>query len=90
MPSLGTCLLTLLTMVLFAANSLLCRAALRRTGIDPASFTTIRILCAALATWALVACRRSGARRSGAGRSGSWRRHGEDVQIQSTKALRQQ
>jgi drug/metabolite transporter (DMT)-like permease len=59
-------------MALFAANSLLCRAALRGTGIDPASFTAIRILSAALATWVLVACRRSGAGRSGAGRSGSW------------------
>ncbi len=41
--------LTLLAMIAFAGNSLLCRLALKHTGIDPASFTTIRILSGALA-----------------------------------------
>jgi len=65
MPSAATLLLTFLAMAAFAGNSLLCRAALGRTGIDPASFTAIRILSAALATWVLVRIRRGPARRSG-------------------------
>jgi hypothetical protein len=40
-------LFTLLALVAFAANSLLCRAALREPGIDPATFTTIRLLAGA-------------------------------------------
>jgi len=39
---------TSLALVAFAANSLLCRLALRDTGIDPASFTTIRFASGAL------------------------------------------
>lgn len=35
-------------MTAFAANSLLCRAALRDTGIDPASFTSLRLVSGAL------------------------------------------
>jgi len=49
--------LTLLAMVAFAANSVLCRLALRHTGIDPASFTTIRLLSGALALWLIVRLR---------------------------------
>ncbi|MDN4054336.1 DMT family transporter [Massilia sp. YIM B02763] len=41
--SLTILLLTCLTMVAFAANSLLTRAALQTTGIDAASFTAIRV-----------------------------------------------
>jgi drug/metabolite transporter (DMT)-like permease len=40
--------LTLLSMLAFAANSLLCRLALRGAQIDAASFTSIRILSGAL------------------------------------------
>ena len=40
--------LTLLAMIAFAGNSLLCRMALKTTGIDPSSFTTIRLLSGAL------------------------------------------
>jgi drug/metabolite transporter (DMT)-like permease len=43
--------LTLTAMIAFAGNSLLCRAALRQTGIDPGSFTLVRILSGALALW---------------------------------------
>jgi len=68
MPTPGILLLTILTMVFFAGNSLLCRAALRHTGLDPASFTAIRILSAALTTWAIVRLRSGPARA----RSGSW------------------
>lgn len=45
---------TALTMVAFAANSLLCRLALKETSIDAASFTTVRILSAAAMLWLLL------------------------------------
>jgi len=40
--------LVILAMIAFASNSLLCRLALRHTAIDPATFTSIRILSGAL------------------------------------------
>jgi drug/metabolite transporter (DMT)-like permease len=40
--------LTATALVAFAANSWLCRAALRSGSIDPATFTTVRIACGAL------------------------------------------
>lgn len=49
--------LTALAMIAFAANSLLCRMALRDTGIDPASFTLIRMLSGALALWLILRAR---------------------------------
>ena len=49
--------LTILALLAFAGNSLLCRAALSRTHIDAASFTTVRLLAGALALWAMVALR---------------------------------
>ena len=51
----------------FAANSILCRMALRASHIDPASFTGIRVLAGAVTLWALV--RLGGGRRA---RGGSW------------------
>jgi drug/metabolite transporter (DMT)-like permease len=50
--------LTALTMLAFAGNSLLCRMALEHTGIDPATFTTIRVISGALTLWVLVQLRR--------------------------------
>lgn len=47
-------LLTTLAMIAFASNSLLCRAALKATGIDAASFTSIRLIAGALALWLIV------------------------------------
>jgi drug/metabolite transporter (DMT)-like permease len=56
---------TLLAMIAFAANSLLCRAALKHSGIDAASFTSIRILSGAAALGLIVRIRReSGLRRT--------------------------
>lgn len=43
--------LTALAMTAFAGNSLLCRLALKNTGIDAASFTAIRLVSGALALW---------------------------------------
>lgn len=52
-----TAALTLLALCGFAANSLLCRAALASKLIDPACFTALRIVSGALALWALTALR---------------------------------
>jgi drug/metabolite transporter (DMT)-like permease len=49
--------LILLAMLAFAGNSLLCRAALLYTAIDPASFTTLRLLSGALTLWLIVRLR---------------------------------
>jgi drug/metabolite transporter (DMT)-like permease len=59
--------MTALALLAFAANSLLCRAALAQTNIDPASFTTIRLLSGALVLW-LIVLMRTGARSGG----GNW------------------
>ncbi len=58
---------TLLAMLAFAANSILCRVALERTAIDPASFTAIRLVSGA-AMLLMVVALRDGARRL----EGSW------------------
>lgn len=60
-------ILTLVAMVAFAGNSLLCRLALKQTGIDAASFTFIRIFSGALALWLIVKVRK-GTRRG----DGNW------------------
>jgi drug/metabolite transporter (DMT)-like permease len=57
--------LTLLAMLAFAGNSLLCRAALQGGHIDAASFTTIRIVAGALALWLIVRVQRCGAAPAG-------------------------
>jgi drug/metabolite transporter (DMT)-like permease len=41
-------------MIAFAGNSLLCRAALKQSSIDAASFTAIRLLSGALMLWLVV------------------------------------
>ncbi|MGQ0799829.1 MAG: DMT family transporter [Pseudomarimonas sp.] len=59
--------LTLLSVLAFAGNSLLCRAALLHTRIDPASFTTLRLLAGALTLLLLARMQRT--RSAG---SGNW------------------
>jgi drug/metabolite transporter (DMT)-like permease len=74
---LWTFALTVATMTAFAANSLLCRAALRGQAIDAASFTAIRLVSGALV---LIAITRAwpgaggtrGSRDGRDGRDGSW------------------
>jgi drug/metabolite transporter (DMT)-like permease len=56
-PARRLALLVVLAMAAFAANSLLCRMALRDTAIDPASFTTIRIVSGAVVLWAIARLR---------------------------------
>jgi drug/metabolite transporter (DMT)-like permease len=53
-PALRTAALTVLAMLAFAGNSLLCRIALRDTAIDAASFTSLRLASGALALAALL------------------------------------
>jgi drug/metabolite transporter (DMT)-like permease len=52
-------------MIAFAANSLLCRAALRDTAIDAASFTSIRIFSGAAALWLIMKLRGTSWREAG-------------------------
>ncbi|HEY3521721.1 MAG TPA: EamA family transporter [Rhodanobacteraceae bacterium] len=66
MPGLRVTICTVLALVAFAGNSLLCRAALAHTHIDAAGFTTARLVSGAVVLWLLVRTR--GAR---AGR-GDW------------------
>lgn len=54
-----TIALTLLTMTAFAGNSLLCRVALKQSGIDAASFTLIRIVSGAVMLWLVVRIRQA-------------------------------
>ncbi|SSB98547.1 Threonine/homoserine efflux transporter RhtA [Pseudomonas sp. 43mfcvi1.1] len=46
-------------MLAFAANSLLCRLALKHTNIDAASFSVVRLASGALVLWLICALRRS-------------------------------
>ena len=68
--ALRTTSLTAAAMIGFAANSLLCRAALRDGAIDAASFTAIRLATGAAVLVAIVTARR--ARPSEIGRDGTW------------------
>ncbi|MCK6695407.1 MAG: DMT family transporter [Thermoanaerobaculia bacterium] len=67
LPVFPLILLTLLTLVAFAGNSLLCRLALRHSGMDAASFTTIRLVSGAVILWLIA----RGRPRDTAGQ-GSW------------------
>jgi drug/metabolite transporter (DMT)-like permease len=60
-----TTLLTLLAMLAFAGNSLLCRLALQDTAIDAASFTSVRIASGGLVLWLIVRWRGGGLRCAG-------------------------
>lgn len=67
MSTIRISVLTFLTMLAFAGNSLLCRVALKHTGIDAASFTSIRLVSGAMVLWAIA----SFFRRDRAGK-GNW------------------
>jgi drug/metabolite transporter (DMT)-like permease len=64
--------LTLLAMMAFAGNSLLCRVALKHSSIDAASFTSIRIIAGALTLWFIMRMRASTTGGSNATTHGSW------------------
>lgn len=67
MPPARIVALTALAMTAFAGNSLLCRLALKQTGIDAASFTTIRLISGAAILWLIPRM----TRRTNAG-NGNW------------------
>lgn len=68
MPSTRTLSLTGLAMIAFAGNSILCRLALKATGIDAVSFTGIRIFSGALMLALLLKLR-----HRAASDGGNWR-----------------
>ncbi len=59
MSNLRLFILTVLAMIAFAGNSLLCRLVLAETDIDAASFTTIRLVSGAVILWLLVGLNKS-------------------------------
>ncbi|CAA6808247.1 MAG: Permease of the drug/metabolite transporter (DMT) superfamily [uncultured Thiotrichaceae bacterium] len=58
-------LLTVITMLAFAGNSVLCRIALKHTPIDAASFTSIRLISGAIVLWLIVSFFRRGSTGKG-------------------------
>ncbi len=67
MPATRIFLLTSLAMIAFAGNSLLCRLALKNTAIDPASFTSIRLI-----SGAIMLCLIIGMQRKKVSNAGNW------------------
>ncbi len=57
--------LTALALTAFAANSILARLALTETGIDPVSFTTLRLVSGAVVLWLIVRARARAVEASG-------------------------
>ena len=68
LPTARTLGLTIVAMLAFAANSLLCRLALAQGAIDPASFTLIRIASGACMLGLILAV--SGKARAVGGQTG--------------------
>lgn len=68
MPTIRITALTVLAMLAFAGNSVLCRIALKHTGIDAASFTSIRLVSGAVVLWVIAAL----LRRDRQGRGNWW------------------
>src|SRR4051794_39038795 len=58
-------LLTLLALLAFAGNSILCRLALKQTRIDPATFTSLRIISGAALLWLVASARKRKGRVEG-------------------------
>lgn len=69
MSKIGIVLLTAGTMVAFAANSLLCRLALREEHIDAATFTSVRLASGAVVLWLLLLLQDRPVRQHGSWRS---------------------
>src|SRR5438132_6502159 len=65
-------ILTLLAMIAFASNSLLCRAALKQTSIDAASFTFVRVFSGAVVLWLVTNLRRMIRTTRDVGVGGNW------------------
>ena len=71
MPGFHTAVLTVLAMLAFAANSLLCRLALQSHSMDAGSFTAVRLVSGALVLALVVRLRAPPAAAVGSGRWGS-------------------
>lgn len=69
MSRLGIWFLTALSMAAFASNSVLCRLALRQTGIDAASFTALRLLSGAAMLCCIVRLSPNAGKTAGSWRS---------------------
>ena len=69
MTQIRLIVLTALTMIAFAGNSVLCRLALKETGIDAASFTSVRLLSAVAMLWLLMRWQSESALKHGTWRS---------------------
>jgi drug/metabolite transporter (DMT)-like permease len=65
MTTIRIFVLTALAMVAFAGNSLLCRRALKESGIDAASFTLVRIVSGAICLWIIASLRKGHPRNAG-------------------------
>lgn len=59
-------------MIAFASNSLLCRAALKQTSIDAASFTFVRVFSGAVVLWLVMNLRRMIRTTRSGGVGGNW------------------
>ena len=59
-------------MIAFASNSLLCRAALKQTSIDAASFTFVRVFSGAIVLWLVMNLRRMIRTTHSVGVGGNW------------------
>ncbi len=59
-------------MIAFASNSLLCRAALKQTSIDAASFTFVRVFSGAIVLWLVMNLRRMIRTTRDVGVGGNW------------------
>ncbi len=70
MTQLRLVTLTVLTLIAFAANSLLCRMALKETAIDAATFTSVRLLSGAAMLWLLMTWKKTPPLQHGSWRSG--------------------
>jgi drug/metabolite transporter (DMT)-like permease len=65
-------ILTLTAMIAFASNSLLCRAALKQTSIDAASFTFVRVFSGAVVLCLIMNLRRMMRTTQSVGIGGNW------------------
>jgi drug/metabolite transporter (DMT)-like permease len=68
--NMATPALTVLALIAFAGNSILCRLALGEAVIDPASYTAVRLISGALTLWLIATI--VGTRRLNASSNGSW------------------
>jgi drug/metabolite transporter (DMT)-like permease len=71
MPLIRVSILTLMAMIAFAGNSILCRLALKQTNIDPLTFTSVRLITGAFVLGILVRLPRSAPSLAQTG-TGNW------------------